>query len=65
MFTYELCLYDRLQKDLIDSTLFPNCENREVALARVKRVLMSQGLRLSQFGYTLKKTKKVKEYLDN
>lgn len=63
MFTYELCLYDKLQKDLIDSTLFPNCKDRNEALSRVKRVLLSQGLRLTQFGYTLKKTKKVKEYV--
>lgn len=62
MNTYELCLYDKLQKDLIDSTLFPNCENRDIALSRVKRVMCSQGLRLSNYGYTLKKTKKVKEY---
>lgn len=65
MNTYELCLYDRLQKDLIDSTLIANCENRAVALQRVKRMMMFQGLRLSQFGYTLKKTKKVKEYLED
>lgn len=65
MFTYELCLYDKLQKDLIDSTLFPNCKNREEALSRVKRVLLSQGLRLNEFGYTLKRTKKVKEYLED
>ena len=63
MNTYELCLYDKLQKDLIDSTLIANCDNRAVALQRVKRMMMFQGLRLSEFGYTLKKTKKVKEYL--
>ncbi len=62
MKTYELCLYDKLQKDFIDSTLFPNCENRDEALARVKRVMCRQGLRLSNYGYTLKKTNKVKEY---
>ena len=62
MNTYELCLYDKLQKDFIDSTLFPNCENRDIALSRVKRFLCSQGLRLSNYGYTLKKTNKVKEY---
>ena len=57
MNTYELCLYDKLQKDLIDRTLFPNCENRDIALSRVKRVMMSQGLRLSNYGYTLKRKK--------
>lgn len=62
MNTYELCLYDKLQKDFIDSTLFPNCENRDIALSRVKRFLCSQGLSLCNYGYTLKKTKKVKEY---
>ena len=62
MKTYELCLYDKLQKDLIDSTLFPNCKDRAEALSRVKRLMMSQGLRLSNYGYTLKNTKKVKEY---
>jgi hypothetical protein len=62
MKTYELCLYDKLQKDFIDSTLFPNCKDRAEALSRVKRVMMRQGLRLSNYGYTLKKTNKVKEY---
>jgi hypothetical protein len=62
MNTYELCLYDKLQKDFIDSTLFPNCENRDEALARVKRVMCRKGLRQSNYGYTLKKTNKVKEY---
>ena len=54
MKTYELCLYDKLQKDLIDSTLFKDCENRNVAMERVKRLFMFQGLTLSQYGYTLK-----------
>lgn len=61
--TYEFCLYDKLQKDFIDSTLIPNCKDRAEALSRVKRLMMSQGLRLSKYGYTLKKTNKVKEYI--
>jgi hypothetical protein len=66
MKTYELRLYDKNTiyqgKYLIDSTLFPNCKDRAEALSRVKRVMMSQGLRLSNYGYTLKITKKIKEY---
>jgi hypothetical protein len=60
MKTYELCLYDALQKDFIDSTLFPNCKDRGEALGRVKRLMMFQGLRLSDYGFTLKRTNKVK-----
>ena len=63
MKTYELCLYDKLHKDLIDTTLIANCKDRNEALSRVKRLFMFQGLRLSNYGYTLKKTNKVKEYL--
>lgn len=63
MKTYELCLYDKLQKDLIDTTLIANCKDRNEALSRVKRLFMFQGLQLSNYGYTLKKTNKVKEYL--
>jgi hypothetical protein len=63
MKNYELCLYDKLQKDLIDSILIANCKDRNEALSRVKRLFMFQGLRLSDYGYTLKKTNKVKEYL--
>lgn len=63
MKTYEFCLYDKgsnkLQKDLIDSTLFQNCENRNDAMQRVKNLMMRQGLRLSEYGYTLKISKKV------
>ena len=60
MKTYELCLYDKLQKDLIDSTLFENCKDRKDAMQRVKHLMMCQGLRLSEYGYTLKISKKVK-----
>ena len=59
MKTYELCLYDKLQKDLIDSTLFYHCEDRNDAMQRVKRLMMYQGLRLGEYGYTLKISKKV------
>jgi hypothetical protein len=59
MKTYELCLYDKLQKDLIDNTLFYDCENRNDAMQRVKNLMMRQGLRLSEYGYTLKISKKV------
>jgi hypothetical protein len=67
MNTYELCLYEKNTiyqgKYLIDSTLIDNCKDRNEALSRVKRLFMFQGLRLSNYGYTLKKTNKVKEYL--
>jgi hypothetical protein len=65
MNTYELCLFDKGNKTkfgLIDSTLFPNCENRDIALERVKRVMSSQGLTLSNYSFSLKKTDKVKHY---
>lgn len=62
MKTYELCLYDKLQKDLIDSTLIENCDNRNDAMVRVKRLMMYQGLRLGEYGYTLKVSNKVKQY---
>ena len=59
MKNYELCLYDKLQKDLIDSTIIENCEDRNEAMQRVKRLMMYQGLRLCEYGYTLKISKKV------
>ena len=59
MKNYELCLYDKLQKDLIDSTIIENCEDRNEAMQRVKRLMMYQGLRLGEYGYTLKVSKKV------
>ena len=65
MKNYELCLYDKLQKDLIDSTLIENCKDRNEALSRVKRLMMYQGLRLCEYGYTLKKTNKVRIYLED
>jgi hypothetical protein len=62
-YTYEFCLYYKNDKqNMIDSTLIPNCYNRGVALERVKRMMLTQGLRLSKYHYTLKKTNKVKEY---
>lgn len=62
-YTYEFCLYYKNDKqNMIDSTLIPNCDNRGVALERVKRLMLTQGLRLSKYHYTLKKTNKVKEY---
>lgn len=69
MFTYELCLYEKNTiyqgKYLIDSTLIENCKDRDEALSRVKRLMMYQGLRLSNYKFTLKKTNKVKEYLED
>ena len=62
-YTYEFCLYYKNDKqNMIDSTLIPNCHKRGVALERVKRLMLTQGLRLSKYHYTLKKTNKVKEY---
>ncbi len=62
MKTYELCLYDKNTiyqgKYLIDSTLFPNCKDRAEALSRVKRKMISQGLSLSKYSFTLKKIDK-------
>ena len=57
MKTYELCLYDKGNKTkfgLIDSMVFKDCINRDIAIERVKRLFMFQGLTLSQYGYTLK-----------
>ncbi len=64
MQNYEFSLYDKA-KYLIDSTLIENCKDREEALSRVKRLMMYQGLILSRYRYTLKKTNKVKEYLED
>ncbi len=64
MKTYEFTLYCKHDKTcLIDSTLIANCNDRDEALSRVKRLMMYQGLRLSSYHFTLKKTNKVKEYL--
>ena len=66
MNNYELCLYCKEnKKSFIDSKLIENCDNREIALERVKRLFMFQGLRLSNYHFTLKKTNKVKEYLED
>jgi hypothetical protein len=56
MNTYKFSLYD-LSKNLIDSTLIKDCKDRIEALSRVKRLMISQGLRLSKYRYTLKKNK--------
>ena len=64
MQNYEFSLYDKA-KYLIDSTLIENCKDRDEALSRVKRLMMWQGLRLSSYHFTLKKTNKVKEYLED
>ena len=62
-YTYEFCLYFKNDKqNKIDSTLITNCHNRGVALERVKRLMLTQGLRLSNYHFTLKKTDKIKEY---
>jgi len=54
--TYEFCLYYKNDKEnKIDSLLIANCHNRGVALERVKRLMLTQGLRLSKYHYTLKK----------
>jgi len=63
MKTYEFTLYSKHDKGLIDSTLIENCKDRDEALSRVKRLMLYQGLRLSSYHFTLKKTNKVKEYL--
>lgn len=64
MQNYEFSLYDKA-KYLIDTTLIENCKDREEALSRVKRLMMYQGLTLSRYRYTLKKTNKVKVYLED
>ena len=51
---YEFCLYDKQQNHLIDSTVIENCKDRREALSKVKRLMLSQGLTLSRYGYTLK-----------
>ena len=63
MKTYELSLFHKQQKFLIDNTLFYNCKDRNEALSRVKKLMLYQGLSLSKFGYTLKKTNKVKDFV--
>jgi hypothetical protein len=55
MFTYKLSLYDKKSNYLIDSTLIKNCENRKIAMERVKNLLMFQGLFLSDFKIKLHK----------
>jgi hypothetical protein len=63
-YTYEFCLYYKNDKqNMIDSTLIENCIDRNEALSRVKRLMLYQGLYLSKYKFTLKKTNKVKEYL--
>ena len=62
MKNYEFSLYDKA-KYLIDSTLIENCIDRNEALVSVKRLMSYQGLTLSKYKFTLKKTNKVKEYL--
>jgi hypothetical protein len=69
MKNYELCLYEKNTiyqgKYLIDSTLIENCKDRTEALVRVKRLMSYQGLTLSKYKFTLKKTNKVKIYLED
>lgn len=55
MKTYQFRLYDKRQKYLIDSISIENCKDREEALSEVKRLMLSQGLVLSRYGYTLNK----------
>lgn len=59
---YEFSLFDKGMY-LIDRTLIENCKDRNEALSRVKRLMMYQGLSLSNYKFTLKKTNKVNEYL--
>jgi hypothetical protein len=54
MKNYQFCLYDKPQTHLIDSTVIENCKDRRDALSKVKRLMLSQGLILSRYGYTLK-----------
>lgn len=69
MKNYELCLYEKNTiyqgKYFIDSTLIENCKDRDEAMVRVKRLMMYQGLTLSKYKFTLKKTNKVKIYLED
>ena len=55
MKTYQFRLYDKQEKYLIDSISIENCKDREEALSEVKRLMLSQGLVLSRYGYTLNK----------
>ena len=57
MFTYKLSLFQKHDNGLIDTTLIKNCDNRDIALERVKRLFLFQGLRLSKYKFTLKKVK--------
>lgn len=54
MKNYQFCLYGKPQTHLIDSTIIENCKDRREALSKVKRLMLSQGLILSRYGYTLK-----------
>ncbi len=63
MKNYEFCLYDKAMY-LIDGTLIENCKDRDEAMVRVKRLMMYQGLTLSKYKFTLKKTNKVRIYLE-
>ena len=66
MKNYEFTLYCKHDKTcLIDSTLIENCKDRDEALVRVKRLMMRQGLYLSSYHFTLKKTNKVRIYLED
>ena len=64
MKNYEFSLFDKA-KYFIDSTLIENCIDRNEALSRVKRLMMRQGLTLSKYKFTLKKTNKVRIYLED
>jgi hypothetical protein len=68
MKNYELCLYNKntiyQEKSFIDSTLIENCKDRDEAMVRVKRLMMYQGLTLSKYKFTIKKTNKVRIYLE-
>jgi hypothetical protein len=57
MFTYKLSLFHKHDNGLIDTTLIENCDNRDIAMERVKRLFLFQGLRLSKYKFTLKKMK--------
>lgn len=54
MKNYQFYLYGKPQKHLIDSTVIENCKDRTEALSKVKRLMLSQGLTLSRYGYGLK-----------
>lgn len=57
MFTYRLSLYTKHDKSLIDTKLYRECENRDVAMERVKWTMLCQGLSLSNYKISLKKVK--------